>query len=133
MCQDVNQETGEDLNPYRRKGDEEDISARNPDRPLSMPLVNVPEINEISEKKAIKRVTSPERWELKQMMAANVIDKTELPDFDEDTGVLVKDDESGWLINVVELNTSDGHTVNKPIAKVAFVNATKYSGFARRF
>ena len=54
MCQDVNQETGEDLNPYRRKGDEEDISARNPDRPLSMPLVNVPEINEISEKKAVR-------------------------------------------------------------------------------
>lgn len=38
------------------------------------------------------RMSSPERWELKQLIAANVIDKSELPDFDEETGLLPKDD-----------------------------------------
>ncbi len=35
-------------------------------------------------------MSSPEKWELQQMMAANVIDKSELPDFDEETGLLHK-------------------------------------------
>lgn len=91
---DVDQETGEDLNPRMRRDNDDDASARNPDRPVSMPLVSVPDVNEFTEKKAMKRVTSPERWELKQMIAANVIDKSELPDFDEETGILAKDNES---------------------------------------
>ena len=40
-------------------------------------------------------MSSPEKWEWKQMAAANVIDITELPDFDEETGVLTKEDDSG--------------------------------------
>ena len=42
----------------------------------------------------MKRISSPERWELKQMIAANVIDKSELPDFDEESGLLPQDEES---------------------------------------
>ena len=38
------------------------------------------------------RMASPERWELKQLIAAGVIDKSELPDFDEETGLLPKVD-----------------------------------------
>ena len=64
-----------------------------------MPLVSMPDMDERREKKAIKRISSPERWEIKQMIAANVIDKSELPDFDEETGILPKDDESGTFIN----------------------------------
>ena len=95
---DVDQDTGEDLNPgYGRRVLGGDVSEepRNPDRPSHIPLVtDVPDIDEGKERKAVKRVSSPERWELKQMIAANVIDKSELPDFDEDTGLLPKDDES---------------------------------------
>ncbi len=36
------------------------------------------------------RMSSPERWEIKQLIAANVIDKSELPEFDEETGLLPK-------------------------------------------
>ena len=74
--------------------------ARNPDRPTSMPLVSVPDMDETTEKKRFQRISSPEKWELKQMMAANVIDKTELPDFDEETGILPKDDDSGEVVYI---------------------------------
>ena len=42
-------------------------------------------------------MSSPEKWELKQMAAANVIDISEMPDFDEETGLLPNDDDSGTV------------------------------------
>jgi len=101
--QDVDQNTGEDLNPSGLRhqdidsgpsGLDADDSARNPDRPVTVPLVDMPELDDASERKAIKRISSPERWEIKQMMAANVIDCSDLPDFDEETGLLPKEDEN---------------------------------------
>jgi len=99
--QDVDQQTGEDLNPSGSRhsdvgvpGLDADDSARNPDRPATVPLVNMPEVDESSERKAIKRISSPERWEIKQMMAANVLDCSNLPEFDEETGLLPKEDEN---------------------------------------
>ncbi|XP_076460598.1 LOW QUALITY PROTEIN: ATP-dependent RNA helicase DHX8-like [Babylonia areolata] len=97
---DVDQESGEDLNPQHTrsivggevKGDED--TARNPDRPSTLPLVNAPEVDDQGEVRTFKRISSPERWELKQMMAANAIDISELPDFDEETGLLPKQDDS---------------------------------------
>ena len=72
-------------------GGHEEVGARNPDRPSI--LADMPDVDDAKERKAIKRISSPERWEIKQMIAANVIDKSELPDFDEDTGLLTKEDE----------------------------------------
>ena len=99
--QDVDQESGEDLNPQHTrsivggevKGEED--NARNPDRPSSLPLVNAPEVDDQGEVRTFKRISSPERWELKQMIAAKAIDISELPDFDEETGLLPKQDDSG--------------------------------------
>ena len=91
------------MNPHQTQrlggGDQDglDEEARNPDRPTSMPLVSIPDMDDSTEKKRFQRISSPEKWELKQMMAANVIDKTELPDFDEETGILPKDDDSGMI------------------------------------
>jgi ATP-dependent RNA helicase DHX8/PRP22 len=56
--------------------------------PKKSPLIFVPAF--IRTKKKVTRMSSPEKWELQQMMAANVIDKSELPDFDEETGLLHK-------------------------------------------
>ena len=51
IIQDVHQETGEDLNPdrTRRLGvvDEDDIMARNPDRPSTVPLISMPDLDEM--------------------------------------------------------------------------------------
>ena len=54
--------------------------------------------------KRVNRVSSPERWELKQMMAASCINKSELPDFDEELGVMggEDDDEEEVEIELVE-------------------------------
>nr|KAG5695240.1 hypothetical protein BaRGS_008068 [Batillaria attramentaria] len=97
---DVDQDSGEDLNPQHTrsivggevKGD--DVDARNPDRPSTLPLVNAPELDDSGEVRTFKRISSPERWELKQMMAAKAIEISELPDFDEETGLLPKQDDS---------------------------------------
>ena len=69
--------------------------ARNPDRPSSMSLVHAPELSDKGELRTFKRISSPERWELQQMRAAKAIDISEMPDFDEETGLLPKQDDSG--------------------------------------
>lgn len=93
---DVDQSTGKDLNPTHARGDfgGDPGSTRNPDRPCTMPLVSVPHLNDMQETRAVKKISSPERWEIKQMIAANVIDKSELPEFDEELGLLPRQDDS---------------------------------------
>uniref|UniRef100_A0A7N8XVB8 RNA helicase n=1 Tax=Mastacembelus armatus TaxID=205130 RepID=A0A7N8XVB8_9TELE len=96
---DVDQETGEDLNPNRRRnagpdgGDE--ISMRNPDRPSNLNLGHAPELeqDDTLERKRLTKISDPEKWEIKQMIAANVLSKEEFPDFDDETGILPKVDD----------------------------------------
>ena len=67
---DVDQNTGEDLNPKTAPKDssmDTEESMRNPDRPSNLPLVNVPDAEDTSMRKRVQRVTSPEKWELKQV------------------------------------------------------------------
>ncbi|KAF5402362.1 DEAH (Asp-Glu-Ala-His) box polypeptide 8 [Paragonimus heterotremus] len=118
---EVNQETGEDFNPREsgdkssssddlkdktRNVDEVDIDGvRNPDRPAASSASGflfgprrpdaavLDEDLESGPKRKVQRISSPERWELKQMMSAGVVEKTELPDFDEETGLLPREDE----------------------------------------
>ncbi|XP_064647982.1 ATP-dependent RNA helicase DHX8-like [Lineus longissimus] len=102
---DVDQDTGEDINPQRTQrltggGESDDIVARNPDRPSTLPLVRLPEMDIDRERRKVQRISSPEKWEIKQMIAANVIDKSELPDFDEENGLLPKEDDSDEDVEV---------------------------------
>ncbi|ETE65221.1 ATP-dependent RNA helicase DHX8, partial [Ophiophagus hannah] len=94
---DVDQETGEDLNPNRRRnliGESEETTMRNPDRPTHLSLVSAPEVEDDTlERKRLTRISDPEKWEIKQMIAANVLSKEEFPDFDEETGILPKVDD----------------------------------------
>ncbi|KAL3314073.1 ATP-dependent RNA helicase dhx8, partial [Cichlidogyrus casuarinus] len=107
---EVDQETGKDLKPPPAKHtletlDEEEAmnpEARNPDRPEFEDLVtrrSVASTFGIDEdlgsgpKRKVQRISSPERWELRQMIAAGVLDKSELPEFDEETGLLPHEDE----------------------------------------
>lgn len=108
---DVDQLTGEDLNPApstssRLTDHDSETALRNPDRPLSLLELKtgLVEEDEMLNRKRVQRISSPERWELKQMMAANCIDKVELPEFDEETGLLPKlgEDEEDIEIELVE-------------------------------
>ncbi|KAM6898774.1 ATP-dependent RNA helicase DHX8-like isoform 2-T2 [Lycodopsis pacificus] len=101
---DVDQETGEDLNPNRRRNlDVGDEAMRNPDRPVEASVVEMEE--NPTERKRLAKITDLEKWEIKQMIAANVLPKEEFPEFDEETGILPKidDDEDEELeIDLVE-------------------------------
>ena len=105
---DVDQDSGKDLNPavsnpVNRVDAEQ--AHRNPDRPTSLlDLQGNLEDDETHSKKRVNRISSPERWEIKQMMSAACIDKSELPDFDDETGLLPKEDdeEEDIEIEIVE-------------------------------
>uniref|UniRef100_A0A4W6G9W3 ATP-dependent RNA helicase DHX8 n=1 Tax=Lates calcarifer TaxID=8187 RepID=A0A4W6G9W3_LATCA len=103
---DVDQETGEDLNPNRRRhlftgvGDE---TMRNPDRPTESSMLEMEE--NLTEHKRLTKITDLEKWEIKQMIAANVLPKEEFPEFDEETGILPKiddDEDEDIEIDLVE-------------------------------
>ena len=89
--------------PRDAKSREDDLLLKNPEHPGFGPgashllddlkqsnVAIIDDDNQQTKKKV--RMSSPERWELKQLIAANVIDKSELPDFDEETGLLPKVD-----------------------------------------
>lgn len=99
---EVDQETGEDLNPREPSPsfdqmDNEREAARNPDRPLggmfggSFDEAGGSGVT-TSGKRVVKRLTSPERWEQKQMLSSGCISIVESGDFDEETGALPGDD-----------------------------------------
>ncbi|XP_050095306.1 ATP-dependent RNA helicase DHX8 isoform X1 [Anopheles aquasalis] len=101
---EVEQSTGRDLNPlsHAHLQESSDLQSRNPDRPLSVPsMLNLQEggagmveQTEENSRKKVTRISSPERWEIKQMISSGVIDRSEMPDFDEETGLLPKDEDS---------------------------------------
>ena len=112
---DVDQMTGEDLNPtanktFSRDSDrDQDLRMMNPERPAGLddilpgrsaaPVLDDDDFN----KKKVTRISSPEKWEIEQMLKVGVIDKSQLPDFDEETGLLHKDDDDEDLeIELVE-------------------------------
>ena len=110
---DVDQVTGEDLNPTANKtlnrgeGRDQDLRMMNPERPAGLddilpavaPMMDDDDFN----KKKVTRISSPEKWEIEQMLKVGVIDKSQLPDFDEETGLLHKDDDDEDLeIELVE-------------------------------
>ncbi|KAJ1345414.1 hypothetical protein BSLG_000927 [Batrachochytrium salamandrivorans] len=88
---DVDQATGQDLTPHLRIKTAEELEAeqnRNPDRPLSgIPQVRVIE-NMDTQKTTVKRISSPERWEIKQLIASGVLDPKDYPNLDEEHGLL---------------------------------------------
>uniref|UniRef100_A0A3B4YQQ3 ATP-dependent RNA helicase DHX8 n=1 Tax=Seriola lalandi dorsalis TaxID=1841481 RepID=A0A3B4YQQ3_SERLL len=91
---DVDQETGEDMNPNRRRNpgvEVVDENMRNPDRPNEVSMLEMEE--NPTEHKRLTKITDLEKWEINQMIAANVLPKEEFPEFDEETGILPKIDD----------------------------------------
>lgn len=105
---EVDQDTGADLNPASHSHLNDETRDRNPDRPMPgtslLHLESAKDAEEDTARKKVTRISSPERWEIKQMISSGVIDRTELPDFDEETGLLPKDedDEADIEIEIVE-------------------------------
>lgn len=94
---EVDQDTGEDLFPRKAAeaasaptSNEEYRS--NPTRPGAGAAM-VMDDDDVGKRKPRKHMTSPERWEAKQLAAAGVLDIRDLPDFDEDYGLMNVDEE----------------------------------------
>jgi ATP-dependent RNA helicase DHX8/PRP22 len=115
---DVDQATGEDLNEDLTKILRGEISIendRNPDGPMNYPssnrlnlrdssITSAMDINSKDNKGKSSRQTSDyDLWELQQMKSANCISVTQYPNYDEETGVLPKDDDSDGEDLEVEL------------------------------
>jgi ATP-dependent RNA helicase DHX8/PRP22 len=88
---DVDQKTGEDLSPNLRVRSQEELEAmtsRNPERPSYMTGSNSNPVGVIMDEgpsRSVKRMSSPERWELKQLIASGVVDPADYPELNEDT------------------------------------------------
>jgi len=114
---DVDQSSGKDLNPQNTKRLKTSIDnelnqnepnssnsgARNPDRPDNFMDAPIVEDDSGSSKKKIKQISDFEKWELQQLRNANAIQITDLPYFDEETGILQKEDEEDDVDVEIEL------------------------------
>jgi ATP-dependent RNA helicase DHX8/PRP22 len=93
---DVDQDTGKDLSPHLRVKTQEELDAeslRNPDRPIMTSFSEAPIRDDIdTHTAAVKRISSPERWEIKQLIASGVLDPKDYPTFDEEQGLLNYED-----------------------------------------
>lgn len=86
---EVDQQTGQDLNPSRRLQSATGANAvgLNGSSGLENP---VPVIESAADRKRQrKRMTSPERWEIRQLIASGVIKAADYPDLDEDYNAAV--------------------------------------------
>lgn len=86
---DVDQATGRDLTPHLRIKSEAELAeeqrkhaSRASSGANAMPLGA--QIPEPTSHRSAKRLTSPERWEIKQLISSGVIDASEYPELDED-------------------------------------------------
>ena len=84
---DVDQATGRDLTPHLRIKSEAEIAEEEQRRAANganaIPLNSRGAKEEVVTRSA-KRLTSPERWEIKQLISSGALDASEYPDLDED-------------------------------------------------
>ncbi|VDL79433.1 unnamed protein product, partial [Nippostrongylus brasiliensis] len=95
---EVDQVTGEDLNPQEAPLAPDAVGVsdlRNPEAPWVNPesASGSNAVASTSSGKSRVRMSTPERWEWQQMVGAGVVSNLDRPDFDEESGVLRRDDE----------------------------------------
>ncbi|KAL4563815.1 hypothetical protein LXL04_027861 [Taraxacum kok-saghyz] len=115
---DVDQNTGRDLLPLKKLTDEEESSRTNPSNHLpnnttrtglSGIRITEEDVGGVPSRRPLKRMSSPERWEAKQLIASGVLSVKEYPMFDEETegnGMLYQE-EGGEEELEVELNEDE--------------------------
>ena len=84
---DVDQATGRDLTPHLRIKSEAELAeeeASRAARGANMIPLGSKNFREEQPVRSAKRLTSPERWEIKQLIASGALDAADYPDLDED-------------------------------------------------
>jgi len=96
-----NQKTGEDLRPGQQlRAKEADDLRANPSRPS-----NKRKFDDEEDDRPVKRMSSPERWELNQLIASGAMPTSERPDLDEVHGLLPVEEEDREV--EIELNEDE--------------------------
>ncbi|KAI3908097.1 hypothetical protein MKW92_049617 [Papaver armeniacum] len=113
---DVDQDTGKDLIPIKKTADDEltrtnpQGSNRGPNSKVGISGIRILEEDEetVPSRRPSKRMSSPEKWEAKQLIASGVLDASEFPNFDEDgePGMLYQE-EGGEEELEIELNEDE--------------------------
>ena len=91
---DADQATGKDLCPAQKStgsAQQGAVEFRNPSRPVgrsNVSGVNFKDDDETTEfRRPVKRLSSPELWEAKQLISSGVLDIRDYPTFDDSTGL----------------------------------------------
>ena len=89
---DVNQETGEDLLPAAKRGTETlasgGLQGTRGLSGLTRAQIEAVDREGNASRRRVKRLSSPERWEAKQLMASGVLPVEELPTYDAEQGLM---------------------------------------------
>ena len=112
---DVDQETGEDLLSMKRIAAEEENFCANPCSSSLAPemrkglsgITIVEEDENTSKRGPLKKMSSPERWEAKQLIASGVFGVKDYPMFDDDGGGMLYHDEGAEDELEIELNEDE--------------------------
>ncbi|XP_042498824.1 probable pre-mRNA-splicing factor ATP-dependent RNA helicase DEAH5 [Macadamia integrifolia] len=111
---DVDQTTGKDLLPINKSSDDDDALRTNPSDSIQGPRTRtglsgikiVEEADTIPSRRPLKRMSSPEIWEAKQLVAAGVLDVREHPMYDEGDGLLHQEEVAEEELEI-ELNEDE--------------------------
>ncbi|XP_008808919.1 probable pre-mRNA-splicing factor ATP-dependent RNA helicase DEAH5 isoform X1 [Phoenix dactylifera] len=111
---DVDQKTGKDLLPMRKNSEDEALRA-NPSSGNHGPVTRtglsgitiVEEDENGPSRRPLKRMSSPEKWEAKQLIASGVLDVREHPMFDDDADGLLYEEEGAEEELEIELNEDE--------------------------
>ncbi|XP_014504690.1 probable pre-mRNA-splicing factor ATP-dependent RNA helicase DEAH5 [Vigna radiata var. radiata] len=111
---DVDQHTGKDLLPLK-KSSEDDALRMNPQGSRDGPVtrtglsgIRIVEEDDVgSSRRPLKRMSSPERWEAKQLIASGVMSVSEYPTYDEEGDGLLYQEEGAEEELEIELNEDE--------------------------
>ncbi|XP_028052105.1 probable pre-mRNA-splicing factor ATP-dependent RNA helicase DEAH5 [Camellia sinensis] len=112
---DVDQDTGKDLLPLKKSSDNDPFrtnpSGSNNGGPMTRTGLSGIRITEeddtVPSRRPLKRMSSPEKWEAKQLIAAGVLDARENPMYNEDGDGLLYQEEGAEEELEIELNEDE--------------------------
>ncbi|XP_068665456.1 probable pre-mRNA-splicing factor ATP-dependent RNA helicase DEAH5 [Aristolochia californica] len=111
---DVDQDTGKDLLPMKKSSEDDTYqtnpSSANPGPTTRIGLSGIPIVedsNSVPSRRPLKRMSSPEIWEAKQLLASGVLGIRDTPMYDEDGDGLLRHDEGAEEELEIELNEDE--------------------------
>ncbi|KAJ0961099.1 hypothetical protein J5N97_000914 [Dioscorea zingiberensis] len=112
---DVDQKNGKDLLPMKKSTEDEAFRAnpsdgnRGPRTRTGLSGITITEEDvSVPSRRPLKRMSSPERWEAKQLIASGVLDVRDYPMFDEDGDGMLYQEEGGAEEELeIELNEDE--------------------------